>query len=51
MASRGAYGKGYSRGFDAGQATNSQNGAIVAGIIGAIVAGIVGFIFGNKKGK
>ena len=51
MASRGAYGKGYQRGFDAGKFKGRQTAgnAIVVGLISSVVTAFVGFIVGKRK--
>lgn len=59
MASRGAYGKGYQRGFDAGKTSGFKVGfdsgkkgttsAIAAGIIGSLMTAFVGFLFGKRR--
>jgi outer membrane lipoprotein SlyB len=48
MASRGAYGKGYSRGFSDGKVSGGKGSVVATVICGAITA-IIGFWFGKKK--
>jgi len=51
MASRGSYGKGYQRGFDAGKtaSTTHKGGSILATLICSAITAAFGFWLGGTK--
>jgi hypothetical protein len=51
MASRGAYGKGYSRGYDAGKSQTPKGDSVFSTIVCSVITAVFGFWLGGFSKK